>query len=180
MKHLLNFDTVAEYDAVKDNLEKPYVVTIDENNGLNYNTDVIRVPAGSGGGSTFTYFNVSETDYDIKYMISTFSLVAKVPQKIEIEFKRPGYSTTSTLSIPSGTYPSGLIAHPLGSLTEYDNLNNDYTRTLLQGVTAMGFDLSMKVPIEEQMIPLNDVLTLIGIKDYMDTLRITEEEFYTL
>ncbi len=52
MKHLLNFDTVAEYDAAKDNLEKPYVVTIDENNGLKYDTNVIRVPEGSGGGST--------------------------------------------------------------------------------------------------------------------------------
>lgn len=47
MKHLFNFDTVAEYDAVKDTLEKPYIVTIDENGGLQYNTDVIRVPEGS-------------------------------------------------------------------------------------------------------------------------------------
>lgn len=49
MKHLHNFDTVAEYEAVKDNLEIPYVVSIDESDGLQYNTDVIRVPQGSVG-----------------------------------------------------------------------------------------------------------------------------------
>ena len=66
MKHLLNFDTVAEYDAVKDSLEKPYIVTIDENNGLKYNTDVIRVPEGQGGGSeggsSWRYYDASALD----------------------------------------------------------------------------------------------------------------------
>lgn len=47
MKHLFNFDTLTEYNNVKDTLEKPYVVTIDENNSLRYNTDVVRVPEGS-------------------------------------------------------------------------------------------------------------------------------------
>lgn len=49
MKYLHNFDTVAEYEAVKDTLEMPYIVSIDETAGLQYNTDVIRVPQGSDG-----------------------------------------------------------------------------------------------------------------------------------
>ena len=79
MKHLLNFDTVAEYDAVKDSLEHPYVVTIDENNGLKYNTDVIRVPEGQGGasegGSSWKYYDCSNAQ-DSKFMLGTlFHLV---------------------------------------------------------------------------------------------------------
>jgi hypothetical protein len=53
MKHLHIFSTAAEYEAVKDTLEMPYIVSIDETDGLQYNTDVVRVPqgsAGSGGG----------------------------------------------------------------------------------------------------------------------------------
>lgn len=77
MKHLLNFDTVAEYDAVKDSLEKPYIVTIDENNGLQYNTDVIRVPEGScgEGDSPFKayYFDITNvTDEDILPVILSY------------------------------------------------------------------------------------------------------------
>ena len=43
MKHLYHFNTVAEYEAVKDTLEMPYIVLIDETEGLQYNTDAIRV-----------------------------------------------------------------------------------------------------------------------------------------
>ena len=43
MKHLRIFSTTAEYEAVKDTLEMPYIVLIDEVDGLQYNTDAIRV-----------------------------------------------------------------------------------------------------------------------------------------
>lgn len=43
MKHLHIFNTVADYEAVKDTLEMPYIVLIDETDSLQYNTDTIRI-----------------------------------------------------------------------------------------------------------------------------------------
>ena len=82
MKHLHNFNTVAEYEAVKDTLEMPYIVSIDETDGLQYNTEVIRVPQGSEGsggeneGSNWRYF--ATNNYGLIAEVPMFSSLIKV------------------------------------------------------------------------------------------------------
>lgn len=133
---------------------------------------------GTASGSTVEYFDMSEVDYDIKRALISFSLFVKVPQEMNIEINKG--TGVLMLGIPAGAYPSGTINVNLGRIEEHDKADGSFSRTLLQGVTAMGFDLSKTIPIEGQLMPLNEVLALLGIKDYMDTLRITEEEFYNL
>lgn len=87
MKYLKYFDTVAEYDAAKDSLEQPYVVTIDENNGLQYNTDVIRVPVGSGTiTDDMLYVNVAvDPDYyhdDVKDACRNAALIKFISEDV--------------------------------------------------------------------------------------------------
>lgn len=55
-KRLFKFDTLAEYDAVKDTLEKPYVAIIKENNGIQYNTDVV---TGSNANDSANFMNIT-------------------------------------------------------------------------------------------------------------------------
>lgn len=154
---------------------------------LNSTADVIRkggsTSGGDGGGgstsgSTVEYFDMSEVDHDMKIFFVIFSLFVKVPQEMNIEIE--GVTGWHMFEVPAGAYPSGTINMNLGGIGSYDNTDRSFSRTLLQGVTAMGFDLSKKVPLDGQLISLNEVLVLLGIKDYMDTLRITEEEFYNL
>lgn len=133
---------------------------------------------GNSGGSTLEYFDMSEVVYDIKSFLIKCSLFVKVPQEVVIVMDYQ--SNFLELPVPKGAYPSAIISYGFGIISQRDNPDRLYSSTLLQGVTAMGFDLSKKVPIDGQLISLNEALVLLGIKDYMDTLRITEEEFFNL
>lgn len=156
MKHLLNFDTVAEYDAVKDSLEQPYVVTIDENNGLQYNTDVIRLPKESCGGGSASgnevfnceYLDISEVSNKMGW--NSVAILAKVS------------SQGMTFIAPPSYNPFGLT-----------------------GLVAVAVDFNFSIVAEsggqKMEVSIREVLNQNGVsnEDINTIPRITKEEFYT-
>lgn len=165
MKHLLNFDTVAEYDAVKDSLEKPYIVTIDENNGLQYNTDVIRVPEGQGGGSSdkdgWVYFDLRNSEYKHDFLFLTQLCPVFLCGLME-------YGGVVQCGVTIKAYEQNNSSAQLA--------NNLYGMAMyLGGMIKVG---GIKVTNEEY---INMVASQTGMTNPIDKApRITEEEFYNL
>ena len=168
MKHLLNFDTVAEYDAVKDSLEKPYIVTIDENNGLKYNTDVIRVPNGQGGGSAsgdgWVYFDLRNSEYRRDFLFLTQNCPVFLCGIME-------YSGGA-----SGGVWYGMTIEMYNNNSSEQLVNNLYGMAMyLGGMIKVG---DMQLTNEEY---INAIASQIGITNPIDKVpRITKEEFYNL
>ena len=168
MKHLHNFATVAEYEAVKDTLEMPYIVSIDETDGLQYNTDVIRVPHGSSGSNdNLEYLDVSNiaglADGYFYWILTQSAKTTKVV----------GYNEEKDM-FWYHLYPSRLIEmEPIDAVAVdlqeiilvHDEYKEFYIETTLRDYTIMcvqsaGFD---------------------NAEELFDSIpRITKEEFFTI
>lgn len=173
MKHLHNFDTVAEYEAVKDTLEMPYIVSIDETDGLQYNTEVIRVPQGSegsGGGesaSAIEYLDLSGNSPLRNALIQFCYLIKTDGFKIE----RPDSSSEAE---------RGII--PVSNLIEImvDKPYEEYL-IILDSIKAVAIDFNIEVIISgtDTIMYIKDVFT--GAEELLNAIpRLTKEQFYSL
>ena len=68
MKHLHNFDTIEEFNSVKNNLKQPYIAFINENNSLTFNTNVTRLPEENCNVSDVMYLKATGSN-GINYAI---------------------------------------------------------------------------------------------------------------
>ena len=191
MKHLHNFDTVAEYEAGKDTLEMPYIVSIDETDGLQYNTDVIRVPQGSGGsggeseGSNVEYLDVSgfnvENDDELflKESLIGLSVAVKIPKSFSVIVDLPIGTGTRINTVERGIYPGATLALEIGQYT-WDNYKEAKKQTV-NGVSVVAVDFSQLMTLDGNLMDIQEIIALSGLTEIIDSLpHLTKEQFYTL
>ena len=128
----------------------------------------------SGGGgaseSSIEYLDVRAVDSEIKTLILNLSFLSKIPQNVEM-----GGNPSTTIN--AGVAPSA----GWGAL--YEKYIDDAAKReiALSAVTACSIDLSTDVIIMGQFITINDIFTMYGMSEYIDSIpRITKEQFYDL
>ena len=155
-------------DAIREKTGKSELIA-----PINFAEEIKSISASGGesGGSNMEYLDLRAVDSEIKMLLLNLSFLSKIPQNVEMG----GGNISAT--IDAGVSPSA------GWGAMFERYKDDAAKReiVLSAVTACSISLSTDVIIMGQFITINDIFTMYGMSEYIDSIpRITKEQFYDL